>query len=60
MSPHLKQLLEAARLRPMSQKEIENQRINFAWGNAAGDDSRSTIDAVRAAAQYMKATQASK
>lgn len=51
----LDRLIEAARGRKMTAAEAEEQRINFAWGNAP-EESSSTIESVREAARRMKET----
>jgi hypothetical protein len=55
MDKTLDQLLEEARKRKMSPKEREEQRINFAYGNAADGDN-STIDTVKAASKIEQET----
>lgn len=59
MTPTLTALLQKARDRKMTAAEMEEQRINFAYGNA-GEDEEGTKEAVRAAATHMKETEAKK
>ena len=51
----LGKLLQRAKTRTMTLQEQEEQRVNFAYGNAAEDDHGSTIETVRAAAIILKA-----
>lgn len=53
MDAELKRLLQAAKGIEMSPEEREEQRINFAYGNA-GEGEEGTKEAVRAAATVMK------
>jgi len=45
----LSRLIDAARTRPVDEASREEQRINFAYGNAADGDKSSTKESVRAA-----------
>ncbi len=51
----LDKLLEKARKRTVSAKDREEQRINFAYGNAPDGDN-STIDTVKAASKIEQET----
>lgn len=53
MDRNLEKLIEDARNRPMSQSDWEEQRINFAYGNARDGDN-STKETVRAASTIMR------
>lgn len=53
MDRKLETLIESARNREMSPEEWEEQRINFAYGNAPDGDN-STKETVRAASTIMK------
>lgn len=53
MNTKLANLLQAARQTRMSKKQIEEQRINFAYGNA-GEGDEGTKEAVKAAATIMR------
>lgn len=50
----LAQLIEAARTKVIDDTAREEQRINFAYGNAAEGDHGSTKESVRAASVIMK------
>ncbi len=51
----LEELLDGVRQHRMSPEDIEDQRVNFAFGNAPDGD-KGTIDTVRAASAIMKQT----
>ncbi len=53
MDKKLDELLKEARNRLMTVKELEEQRINFAYGNAPEGDS-GTVETVRAASAILK------
>jgi hypothetical protein len=53
MDRKLDELLKAARTRQMTAKEEEEQRIDFAYGNAPEGDS-GTVETVRAASTILK------
>lgn len=57
MDRRLEELIEAARKREMSPSEREEQRINFAYGNAPPGDN-STHETVKAASTIMRETNA--
>lgn len=52
----MERLLEAARKRPMSPSEREDQRRSFAYGNAHIENDRVTRDMVANAAERLKRT----
>ena len=56
MDEKLAQLIEAARTRGMDESSREEQRINFAYGNASEGDKKSTKESVRAASAFTKAS----
>ena len=49
--PELDELLEATRNRPITDEQLQEQRISFAYGNAPADADLITKDSVRNAAQ---------
>ena len=51
--PELVRLLEASRNRPVTEEELHEQRISFAFGNAP-DSELITKDSVRLASQNIK------
>ena len=51
--PELMRLLEAARNRPVSEDELHEQRISFAFGNAP-DSELITKESVRLASQNIR------
>ncbi len=55
MDHDLEKLINAARHRTMSDAEREEQRVNFAYGNAPDGDN-STHETVRAASTIMRET----
>jgi len=55
MDEQLKTLVDRAKNVSMTQPEIDEQRINFAYGNA-GEGDEGTKDSVKAAATIMKDT----
>jgi hypothetical protein len=55
MDAKLEDLLEAARTRQTTEADREEQRINFAFGNASEDDKKSTKESIRAASVIMSA-----
>ncbi len=56
MATELDRLVEEARIRGMSAADREEQRINFAYGNAPESDKKSTKDSVRAASKILQAS----
>jgi hypothetical protein len=53
VKPELKQLLDAARGKPVSEAELQEQRISFAFGNAPPSD-LITKESVRFASQHIR------
>jgi len=51
--PELTRLLDASRDRDVSEEELREQRISFAFGNALGSE-RITKDSVRFASEHLK------
>lgn len=51
--PELDRLLEAARLNPVSEEQLLEQRVSFAYGNAPAD-SGITKDSVREASRRVR------
>jgi hypothetical protein len=51
--PELQRLLEAARGRGVSEEELQEQRISFAYGNAP-DSELITKDSVRFASKHIR------
>ncbi|WP_120077756.1 hypothetical protein [Aurantiacibacter odishensis] len=49
----LNELLEAAKGREVSEEELEEQRVSFAFGNA-GDAENITKDSMRAASRQIR------
>jgi hypothetical protein len=56
MDAKLTQLVKAARGVKLTEAQIEEQRINFAYGNA-GEGDEGTQEAVRAAATILRNTE---
>jgi hypothetical protein len=53
VKPELKKLLDEARDRPVSEAELQEQRISFAFGNAPPSD-LITKESVRFASQHIR------
>jgi hypothetical protein len=51
--PELRKLLDATSTHPVSEAELREQRISFAFGNALNSDSI-TKDSVRLASEHIK------
>jgi hypothetical protein len=51
--PELMRLLEASRDKPVTEEELREQRISFAFGNAP-DSALITKDSVRLASKHIK------
>lgn len=51
--PELDRLLETARQTPVTEEQLQEQRVSFAFGNAP-DSSRITKDTVRTASRSMR------
>lgn len=56
LDPELAQLLEAARQKPVTNEQLHEQRISFAFGNSP-DSEFITKDTVRKASQSILLTQ---
>jgi hypothetical protein len=53
--PELLRLLQNSRSRSVTEEELREQRVSFAFGNApAASDARITKDSVRAASTHIK------
>jgi hypothetical protein len=53
--PELVRLLDASRDRPVTEEELREQRVSFAFGNApVSSFERITKDSVRAASTHIK------
>ncbi len=52
--PELRRLLNESRRAPVTEEELREQRISFAFGNAPADAENITKDSVRKASQSMK------
>jgi len=50
----LLRLLETARNRPVTEEELQEQRISFAYGNAPASASLITKESVRHASKHIK------
>jgi hypothetical protein len=57
MSNELEKLLEAAKYRPLTASEQEEQRRSFAYGNANIENDRVTRQTVDEQAEELKETQ---
>jgi hypothetical protein len=51
--PELVRLLDASRTKPVTEEELREQRISFAFGNAFGSE-HITKESVRAASEHIK------
>ena len=52
--PELIRLLEAARNNPVTEEELQEQRVSFAFGNAPADSELITKDSVRMASKKIR------
>lgn len=52
--PELIRLLEAARNKPVTEEELQEQRVSFAFGNAPVDSELITKDSVRMASKKIR------
>jgi hypothetical protein len=53
--PDLKKILEATKAKPVTEEELREQRISFAFGNAPhNSEGRITKDSVRLASEHIK------
>ncbi|HVQ37123.1 MAG TPA: hypothetical protein VMS31_06305 [Pyrinomonadaceae bacterium] len=53
LKPELQRLLEEARNKEVSDEELREQRVSFAFGNAPADAEHITKDSVRFASQSI-------
>ncbi len=56
VNPELRRALEQARNREVSEEELREQRISFAYGNASLNDENVTKDSVRLVSDHIKLT----
>lgn len=54
LDPELKELLDASRSRPVTEEELHEQRISFAFGNAPFSAERITRESVRLSSQNIR------
>ena len=52
--PELKRVLEASRQTPVTEEELREQRISFAFGNAPANAKEITKESVRQASQNIR------
>jgi hypothetical protein len=53
--PELKKVLDASKATPVTEEELREQRISFAFGNAPhGSEARITKESVRVASEHIK------
>lgn len=52
--PELERLLETSKRKPVTEEELREQRISFAFGNAPANAKGITKDSVRKASQSIK------
>jgi hypothetical protein len=52
--PELQKLLEVSRQKPVTEEELQEQRISFAFGNAPASATNITKDSVRKASKLIK------
>jgi hypothetical protein len=53
--PELTRILEASKATTVTEEELRQQRISFAFGNAPrGSENRITKDSVKAASEHIK------
>jgi hypothetical protein len=53
VDPHLRELLERARNHEVTEDELHEQRISFAYGNALREE-KITKDSVRVASKHIR------
>jgi hypothetical protein len=53
-NPELKRVLEASRQTPVTEEELQEQRISFAYGNAPANAENITKDSVRLTAKKLR------
>jgi hypothetical protein len=54
VSPELEQLLNEARTREVSEEELREQRVSFAFGNAPKDSKLITKESVRITSRQIR------
>jgi hypothetical protein len=54
VDPELARLLSEARNRAVTEEELQEQRVSFAFGNAPPASDRITKDSVRAASKHIR------
>ena len=54
--PELLKLLDAARLKGVTEEELEEQRVSFAYGNAPADSPQITKESVRYSSKHIRLT----
>lgn len=52
--PDLQDLLEASRLKEVTEEDLQEQRISFAFGNAPASAESITKDSVRQASKHIR------
>jgi hypothetical protein len=52
--PELKGMLEASRQTPVTEEELREQRISFAFGNAPANAKNITKDSVRQTSEHIR------
>jgi hypothetical protein len=52
--PELLEALEAARQKPVTEDDLREQRISFAFGNAPASAERITKESVRKASEHIR------
>ena len=52
--PELLKALEASKQKPVTEKDLQEQRISFAFGNAPSDAKNITKDSVRHTSQHIR------
>lgn len=52
--PELLKALEASKQKPVTEQELQEQRISFAFGNAPADAKNITKDSVRHTSQHIR------
>jgi hypothetical protein len=55
VDPELKKILEQTKTAPVTEEELREQRISFAYGNASQDsEGRITKDSIKFASEHIK------
>jgi len=54
VTPELERLLEEARAKEVSEEELKEQRVSFAFGNAPADAERITKESVQFTSQSIR------